>query len=341
MKWYEEKSLDGGVVLSSRIRLARNIAKYPFAKTLSKEKSEQMIEEVKNAVINDRTPIGKEFEYISMEGLGEIDKLSMIENHLISPELAQKNMPCGALVKNDSSVSIMINEEDHIRIQTMMAGYNIDKAWDLADKIDNLIGETINYAFDKEYGYLTSCVTNAGTGLRASFMLHIPMLEKTGQLRNIVNSINKFGMTIRGIYGEGSEPLGSIYQISNQITLGKSERDIIEGLKNVVEQIIEKEQILMNKYIENNREEMLDKVYRAYGLLSNCKIISSSEAIKLLSDLRMGIVSGLFNIGNIKANIYNIMMNVQAGNLQNNIGKMCNERTRDIERATYINRVLA
>lgn len=339
-KWYEDKKLDSGVVISSRIRLARNIDKYPFSKMLKNADALKMIAEVKEAIINDRTPIANSFEYVDMGDISAVEKLSMIENHLISPELAQKRDNCGAIIKDDKSVSIMINEEDHIRIQAIMAGYNIEEAWQLAKRIDSLIDENVKYAFDKQYGYLTSCVTNTGTGLRASVMVHIPLLEKTGQLRNIMNSISKFGMTIRGIYGEGSEPLGSMYQISNQITLGKNEVDIINGLKNVVDQIIENEQGLRNRYISNNREEALDRVFRAYGILSNCKIISSKEAVSLLSELRLGVVSGLISSDKLKSNVYNIMMNIQAGNIQQRLGRECDVKARDIERATYLNSVL-
>ncbi len=338
-KWYEEKDLDKQTVISSRIRLARNLKKYPFSAAISEEKSKQLIEEVKNAIKNERTFLSEMFEYTELNNLSYEDKTAMLENHIISADLINKKSPCAALIQNDESVSILLNEEDHLRIQSICAGYNIDKAWQNADKIDDLIEESVEYAFDKNYGYLTACPTNTGTGLRASFMLHLPMLEKTGRIRSISQSLSKFGMTMRGLYGEGSEPLGSIYQISNQITLGKSEEEIIDSLKNLTAQIIEQEKSITEQYKKYHKLEFEDMIFRSYGILKNCKLISSKEAMQLLSDVRLGINSDVLKTSP-KANIYNIMMNIQSGNLQKRCGKTLNESERDIQRAQYLNDVI-
>jgi protein arginine kinase len=170
-KWYEDKALDSNVVLSSRVRLARNIKGYPFPRRLSVSQAQELNDKVKAAVINDRTPIGAGFTYTDMLKTEKNTKLAMLENHIVSPELIQKQLPCGVLTNDDNSVSILVNEEDHIRIQAMTSGYNIEKAWEEADRIDNLIAESVKYAYDDEFGYLTACVTNTGTGMRASFML--------------------------------------------------------------------------------------------------------------------------------------------------------------------------
>lgn len=339
-KWYENKSLDKEIVISSRIRLARNLKKYPFSVALSKEKAKELIAEVTSAIKNERTYLSNLFEYIDLNKLSQNEKISMLENHIISPELVKKTSPCGVLLQNDYSVSILVGEEDHLRIQSIYSGYNIDKAWDIANKIDDLIEESVEYAFDKNYGYLTSCPTNTGTGLRASFMLHLPLLEKTGRIRPISQSLTKFGMTLRGIYGEGSEPLGSIYQVSNQITLGKSEEEIIESLKALTAQIIEQEKTLREEYKKNNPLDFQDTVYRAYGILKNCKKISSKEAMGYLSEVRLGLTSEILKIEKPKANIYNIMMNIQSGNLQKNHNGSFNENERDEIRAKYLNEVL-
>ena len=335
-KWYEDKVLDSNVVLSSRVRLARNIKGFPFAKRLTADQAKSIVDEVKNAVINDRTPIGSSFQYINMQDLDRNTKLAMLENHIISPELVQKQTPCGVLVNDDNSINILVNEEDHIRIQAMCPGYNIENAWEDADRIDSLIGESVKYAFDDEFGFLTACVTNTGTGLRASFMLHLPMLESNGRISELVNSVSKFGMTIRGIYGECSKPLGAIYHISNQVTLGKSEKEILELLNNITSQIIDKENSLREMAIKNQRIELEDTVYRALGTLKYCVKISSAEAMELLSKVRLGIISGIINTNCCKSNVFNIMMNVQGGNLQSRIGHSANEGERDIERAKYL-----
>ncbi len=338
-KWYEDKALDSNVVLSSRVRLARNIKGYPFSKRLTDEQAKKIVEEVKNSVINDRTPIGKTFQYIYMPDLERNAKLAMLENHVVSPELIQKQTPCAVLVNDDNSINILVNEEDHIRIQAMCPGYNIEKAWEDADRIDNLIGESVKYAYDEEFGFLTACVTNVGTGLRASFMLHLPMLESNGRIAELANSVSKFGMTIRGIYGEGSKPLGAIYQISNQVTLGKSEKEIMDLLKNITSQIIDKENALRELAIKNQHTELEDTVYRALGTLKYCVKINSAEAMSLLSKVRLGIVSGIIDPGCCKSNIYNVMMNVQSGNLQSRIGHSANESERDIARAKYLKEI--
>lgn len=341
MKWYEDKSLDSGVVLSSRIRLARNIVGYPFAGRLNSRQAQELADKVKNAVINDRTPIGKAFTYTDLPTLSTNEKLAMVENHVVSPELIKKQIPCGVLTNEDNSVNILVNEEDHIRIQAMCPGYNIDKAWEEADRMDSLIGESLKYAYDDEFGFLTACLTNTGTGLRASFMLHLPMLEANGKIRELAANVSKFGMTIRGIYGEGSEPLGAIYQLSNQITMGKSEKEIIELLKNIATQIIDRENALREQALKNKPVDMEDLTYRALGTLKYCIKISSAEAMSLLSRVRLGIVSGIVDENCCKTDIFNVMMKVQSGNMQSRIGHTAGEAERDRERAKYLKEVFA
>jgi protein arginine kinase len=338
-KWYEDKALDSNVVLSSRVRLARNIKGYPFPKRLTPAQAQELVDKVKSAVINDRTPIGQGFTYTDMLKTEKNTKLAMLENHIISPELIQKKLPCGVLTNDENSVDILVNEEDHIRIQSMVSGYNIEKAWEEADRIDNLIAENVKYAYDDEFGYLTACVTNTGTGMRASFMLHLPMLESNGQIARLASNVSKFGITIRGIYGEGSEPLGAVYQISNQITLGKSEKEIIELLKNITPQIIESENSLREQVLKNRYTELADVSYRALGTLKYCLKISSAEAMDLLSKVRLGIISGIIDSNLCKTNIYNAMMNIQGGNLQLRIGHTANEAERDTERAKYLKEI--
>ncbi|MCI8804545.1 MAG: protein arginine kinase [Clostridiales bacterium] len=335
-KWYDSSETDENIVISSRIRLARNIKKYPFSQKLSEEQALKLIEEVKASIKNANTYFGDSFDFININEKSNAEKYSLLENHSISHDLMDKDKPAGVLIKDDETISIMINEEDHIRIQTVFPGYNIEKAWDIADKIDNLIEENIDYAFDENYGYLTSCITNVGTGMRASFMIHIPLIEMFGHVENLSQAISKFGMTLRGIYGEGSEPLGGIYQISNQVTLGKSEKEIIEALKNVTNQIIEQEKELGNSLLKERKTELEDRVFRSYGILSNCRKISSKEAMKLLSDLRFGIITGMLNLKNKDINIYSIMMNIQPGNLIKYMNKSGNPDERDIQRASYI-----
>ena len=296
MKWYEEKNVDDGIVISSRVRLARNIKKYPFPPKITQQQSETMIGELKASLLNERTPLGSQFKYVEVDQLSANKKREMMERHIISPVLVAKAENCGVIIKDDETVSIMLNEEDHVRIQTIFSGENIDKAWDLADKIDNLIEESVEYAFDENSGYITSCPTNIGTGLRASYMIHVPALEGGGQMKNLVNALGKFGITVRGIYGEGTEAVGSIYQISNQITLGQSEAEIIKNLKNAVNFVKEQEIRLRENLIENRKMDVEDEIYRAYGIAANSRKISAKEAMTILSKIREGFVLGILDI---------------------------------------------
>ena len=336
-KWYEDRASDEGIVISSRVRLARNLKKYPFPEIMNETQTKQMIDEVKDAIVNERTPISKDFEFIEVNSLPALKKKELMEKHIISPVLLSKNEKCAVLVKNDETVSIMLNEEDHIRIQTVFPGENIDKAWDLADKIDDLIEESVEYAYNEKYGYITACPTNMGTGLRASFMMHLPFIERAGQMKNLLEAISKFGVTIRGIYGEGSEALGSIYQISNQVTLGQSEQEIIKNLKNVVKFVKDRELKIRESHMKNEKVETEDRIYRSLGIIQNARKISGSEAMKHLSNIREGYLLGLSDIPKVNETIYNIMINVQPGNIQlssntNDVNK------RDEARADYLRR---
>lgn len=340
-KWYNNLDINNEIIISSRVRLARNFKDFPFNNFLNSESSNLLIKNVKDFVINERTNLSAIFNFINIAEIPEIEKLSMLEKNLLSRELIYKEHPTAALINNEESIIIMINEEDHIRIQSIFSGYNIDKAFKEANRIDDLIEETSEYAFDNEYGYLTSCITNSGTGLRASFMIHIPMLEKYGQFNKIFQELAKFGFTIRGIYGEGSKSLGGIYQISNQVTLGKSENEIIEDLKYISLQIAEKELLLRNKIIAKNKIAFIDKVYRSYGILSNCKTISINEAINHLSNIWLGISTKILD-GKLRlsSSIYNIIINCQPASLSKNFEEIKISENLNFYRAKYLNSVI-
>ncbi|MBE6012751.1 MAG: protein arginine kinase [Lachnospiraceae bacterium] len=337
-RWYEDSASDISPIISSRVRLARNLSKYPFSAKINDEQSEKLIKDVISSIKNDYMSIGSQFEYVDIKNADGTDKRALIEKHSISPELLKYSRPRGVLIKEDESVEIMINEEDHIRIQSVYSGKNIDAAWDTADKIDDLMEETLEYAFDSDFGYLTSCPTNTGTGLRASYMVHIPMLEKTGNIQSLAAALSKLGMTIRGIYGEGSESYGSIYQVSNQMTLGKSEEEIIQGLKTIGEQIEDNESKVFKNIYSENPIYVEDNIYRAYGLLKNARKMTVKEAMNLLSAVRTGYIFGILKEPKPKAPIYNIMMNIEPGNIQKRTGESDSDK-RDIARASYLREI--
>jgi len=337
MNWYEDAAVDNSVILSSRIRLARNVRKYLFPARIKNEDAAKLNLTMYNALINERTVLVDAFTYYDLTDAPESLLNELLEQHVISRELAKKKASRSLLANARDNVYIMVNEEDHIRIQTIFPGENMEKAYDMADKIDNLIEESVEYAFDGNFGYLTSCPTNTGTGLRASYMLHVPILAVSGKLSSIAQAMTKFGMAVRGIHGEGSESLGSIIQVSNQLTLGKPESDIIAGLKNVTQQVIEQELHLRQKWIADDHDGLLDRCYRAYGLLKNCRRITAAEALGLLSDIRLGYVSGLFDKPRPSKTIYNLMMDVQPWSIQKLTRKAANEAERDVLRAGYLN----
>lgn len=334
-KWYNNSQLDYSIFISSRIRLARNISEYPFSIVLEQNQIKDIIEKTVSVVKS----FENDFRFIDVNNISDIEQLSNFERYNISQYFLQNNKPRGLLLNKNESLSIMINEEDHIRIQSICSGDNIYKAFELSDNIDNIISDKIDYAFDNEFGYLTSCPTNVGTGMRASFMLHLPMLEKSSQLKNLIQIISKFGITVRGLHGEGTEPMGSIYQISNQITLGKSEHDIIKNLRNVTQQIIDQELKLRENVLKDNKIELEDKIFRSFGILTNCKKINTREAMNLFSDIKLGYSIG-FEIPKFKSNVYKMMMDIQPGLLQKNFGRRLNENERDTARAEYIKKML-
>lgn len=333
--WMSSDGPDSEIVLTSRIRLARNIQDVKFPLLFSKEAAENTIQQVENSLLKDSNQPFGEMELLAMNELNTLEKRVLVEKHLISPQLAEQS-PYGAVIlSEDEEISIMINEEDHIRIQCIKPGLQIEEAFKEADTIDDLIEKKINYAYHAEMGYLTSCPTNIGTGLRASVMMHLPGMVLSQQMNRIIPAIQQLGLVVRGIYGEGSEALGNIFQISNQITLGRSEKDIIEELKSVVTQLIEREKEARNALAQTSNIQLEDRVFRSYGILCNSRIMETKEAAKCLSDVRLGIDMGY--IKNVSKNILNeLMILTQPGFLQLYAGEQMNPNDRDIRRASLI-----
>ncbi|MCL2527411.1 MAG: protein arginine kinase [Defluviitaleaceae bacterium] len=332
--WYQDTLTDQRQILSSRVRLARNIQKYRFWQKISSEDAAQMVQEAQNAL---NRAGAKLFHQMNVQALGETEQKVFLEKHIVSPEfLKGTRLPTSLLISDDQNISVMLNEEDHIRIQSIQPGDHLAEALAKANQIDDLIEESVEYAFHPEYGYLTACPTNTGTGLRASFMIHLPCLERCDLLKNLLPTISKFGITLRGIYGEGTAPMGSIYQISNQTTLGKSEDDIIQGLQNVTNTVIEKENHAMEKMIASHKDDTENTIYRAYGTLAYSRKITAKEAMDMLSLIRLGYMAGLLEKPKPAKQIYQIMMEIQPGHLMRIAGREMNEGERDIARAKYL-----
>lgn len=333
--WMSKEGPDSDIVLSSRIRLARNFEDYKFPTLFSPEEAKEIVLKMEDIINTSGFNKFGSMELLKIDELQPLQKRVLVEKHLISPHLAEES-PFGAcLLTENEEVSIMINEEDHIRIQCLFPGLQLSEALYAANEIDDWLESNIQYAFAEKHGYLTSCPTNVGTGLRASVMMHIPGLILTQQINRIIPAINQLGLVVRGIYGEGSEALGNLFQISNQITLGKSENDIVEDLKSVVNQLISQERSAREALRKTSNIQLEDRVFRSYGILANSRIIETKEAARCLSDVRLGIDMGY--IKNISKNILNeLMILTQPGFLQLYAGGPLRANERDIRRATLI-----
>lgn len=334
--WMSQEGPDSDIVLSSRIRLARNLKDIVFPTLASGDDLEQVVELMRESVGNRSTDSNLgQFELIKMMDLEPIDKRVLVEKHLISPHLADDAEQGAVLLSENEEISIMVNEEDHVRIQCLFPGLQLSQALKVAGEIDDWIEERVDFAFDEKRGYLTSCPTNVGTGLRASVMVHLPALILTNQMNKIIPAINQLGLVVRGIYGEGSQAQGNIFQISNQITLGMSEEDIVKDLESVVAQVIAQERAARDMLVRSSSIQLEDKVWRSYGTLANSRIIASTEASRCLSDVRLGIDLGF--IENVSRSILSeLMILTQPGFLQRFAGKRLAPEERDVRRATLI-----
>jgi len=341
-RWMEGSGPYFDVVISSRIRLARNLADYPFPSRLSNEEKVEVVNKV-GAVLKD-TPIDSRvgvLKVVRLEELLPVERQVLVEKHLISPDLAEgRGLGKAVALGNEEVVAVMINEEDHLRIQAILPGMQLHEAWDIANVVDDFLEQKLIYAYDESFGYLTCCPTNVGTGLRASVMLHLPGLAITGQIEEVLGVLSRVGLAVRGLFGEGTQSLGNIFQVSNQITLGKSEREILSNLSSVTKKLIEQERSARDAL---NRDQggvkLEDRVYRAYGVLTNARKVSSREALSLLSDLKLGIDLNI--IKDIDPRVFSeLIVLIQPGFIQHIVGRELDVEERDRIRADLIREVI-
>ena len=323
------------VVLSTRIRLARNLASVPFpGRANSSQRSDVL---TKCQQIISQLPQMKDGIFFAIQSLSDLEKQTLVERHLISRELCDGTEGAGVYIKKDQSCSVMINEEDHLRIQLLKSGFSLRSAWRQINAFDDELEKTFDMAFSSELGYLTACPTNLGTGLRASVMMHLPGLVISNQMERVVRAVNQLGIAVRGLFGEGSDATGHIFQISNQQTLGESEKEILERLGNVLKTIMDHEINARYKYMEEHRSELLDKIARAYGLLQNVHLISSNEAMNLLSLVRLAVDFGLLPDAN-RALIDRLFIDCQPGHVRYACHREMDPEKRDIVRAEKLRR---
>lgn len=336
-EWLRGTGPNSDIVMSSRVRLARNIEDFPFSHWANKKQEKDSMEILQRAVTgNEMLRTG---HFVRMAELDDVDKQFLLERHLISREHVTQPEFKAVLVGDKEVVSVMINEEDHLRVQVMQSGFNLQECWRIASRLDDLLHKHVKFAYSQEWGYLTACPTNAGTGLRASVMLHLPSLVMTKQINRVLQAITKLGMTARGLYGEGTEAEGNFFQISNQITMGATEEDIIDNMERIIRQVIGHEENSRKSLMKQNREMLQDKIFRANGILRSAHIISTKEMMGLLSMVRLGVDMGV--VGDIDRRAVNeLFILTQPAHLQKIEGKMLSSAQRDVKRAALIRRRL-
>lgn len=333
VKWYEKEGGCGDVVCSTRVRLARNLRNFPFPGKASLAQKEEIKEKAQNALMSGNSVLSKEFRFLPLEELSDEMAVSLVERHLVSPEFISDRRGKGLLISGDESVSIMINEEDHLRIQILRGGLSLGEAAETADRIDTLLSENLDFAFDPQFGYLTQCPTNLGTGMRASVMMHLPALTECGGMPRISSNLSKLGLTLRGTYGEGTQVAGALYQLSNQITLGLSEKEAVENLNNIVGMLREDERKARKQMVETI--EFQDKIDRAAGVLKSAKLLSSGEFMELISLIRLGISCDVLHGMSLKE-VNALTTKVQPATLMALADKPLNQEGRDALRARVV-----
>jgi protein arginine kinase len=336
-EWLRGTGKESDIVISSRVRLARNIAGFPVRSRANLKQRRESESLVRETIIERK--IAQDVSYVNLNQATAIDKLFLVERHLISKEHAEGEGERGVAFGKSETVSLMINEEDHLRIQVIRSGFELKKTWDTIDEIDNILGESLNFAFSSRFGYLTACPTNVGTGMRVSVMLHLPALGMTKHIEKVFNAVGKLGLVVRGLYGEGTKVSGDLYQISNQFALGKSEKEILSIIESVIPRITSYERMARKALVMESKDQLEDRIWRSYGMLKAARMITSEEILQLLSQVRMGVNIGL--IDDIEMQTLNeLFVLTLPAHLQKLEGCELDSAQRNVIRASYVRKRL-
>lgn len=332
-KWLRAEGPESDIVISTRIRLARNVVGYPFMSRADDETKRQLVNSLRKTI--SATDNGSDFQFVDIPELDEIDKQLLVERQLISREIATADGPRGAMVGKNEQFSIMLNEEDHVRLQILNSGFSLQECWEAISALDDALESRISFAFDETLGYLTACPTNVGTGIRVSVMLHLPALRITREIQKVHQAAQKINLAVRGLYGEGSQAMGDFYQISNQVTLGCTEQELLENLAEVVPNILGYERRVRDLLCRDNKSQLDDQIARAMGILTSARSISSEETMHLLSSLRLGVNLGLVEDIDI-ATVNELFIHTQPSHLQKLNGGPLKTSDRNEARAAHL-----
>ena len=332
-EWLKGTGPESDIVMSSRVRLARNLAQYPFVGRASETERIEVEEFLRSRLT--KTSVGSRLEYMDLGGLEDLDRQFLVERQLISREHADATGARGVAIDSAEQVSLMINEEDHLRIQCLHSGLDLEAVWAQIRSVDEEIEAVVPYAFHQRWGYLTACPTNVGTGIRVSVMLHLPALVITRQIDKVFRSLHKISLAVRGLYGEGSQAFGDFYQISNQITLGRTESELISQVADVVPVLIDYERRARDFLLEETERNVHDQVSRAFGILRTAQTISAEETMQLLSRVRMGVLLGLVDDLHV-SDVNKLLVRTQPAHLQKMKGIDLDTKDRNIERARFL-----
>lgn len=332
---FNEKCEEREIVVSTRIRVARNIEGFPFEIKMKPQDAEKLVQVVKSAV-----EMNFKGRYILLQKMKMLEKESLFESHLISPAIIKKEQPCALFINEKNNITVMVNEEDHLRIQGLSCGLNLANLASEVYEVEEILGQELGYAYNENYGFITSCPTNLGTGLRASVLFHLPGIVYTNEIDKILKSTVNLGMTVRGLYGEGSEIKGNLFQISNQHTLGFKEDELIEKINKFSMMLIDIELKARDAIMRRAKTELEDKIYRSFAILCSARLINSEEVLNLLSAVRLGVGLGIIKDVSIET-LNEIMLITRPGNIQLFYGEILEEPERDVKRAEYIRSRLA
>ena len=332
MNWYLQSGKESDVAISTRIRFSRNINGYSF--NLSSEELENLENKIKESIYE----IGYGLKYLKIKDMDEITKISLLEKNLVTEEFLNKNQDKKSILINDEeNICIMIGEEDHLKIQVYSAGLELENTLNLAIELDKKIEEVLGYCVSKKYGYLTAYPSNLGTGLKASVMLHLPALQKTNNIKKVLQVISNFGVEIKGISSKEGNLIGDIYQISNKQTLGLTEEEIVKNIKVIAEKIIKNER-QARKYLANEGIDLEDEIYRSFGILTNCKKITEEETLELLSNIKLGVDLGILKEAT-DLQVQSLYLYTKPANMQKRLGEILGKIEQEVKRAEIIKQI--